>query len=425
MAQLRYYDEADIQKIADSTRKLIGNESKLKVSEIGDFLNNNEVKIRKVNCDHNNIYYKYYEDISPYRKNKNTNGYYIDYPSLTYEDGIDYTQYIFAGWFDTKYSTTTTITSSKVSGPAYAKFIPASLLTVQVQLGGGTTLDSPSTYIRIVSTVLDLNLSKLACSLKFGNEETKIYTSNSIYYGLYAGADYKFFAKDINPFATYISAVVPDAIENKYFSDILTIKAGYITIDNTLVLGSSYRCRIEDGITAEINGLTKRNLPVIINCPEPITNAVFDLQFNNSFYNYEGYFASTEINANVNYTNTPGSGDPTKISISLSSDSPIIMNDSMLTLIVKDIFDKEQTKNPSKIVFKVLNARLSCNGKEIFRNSILEPSAYVVTYTYAGESTTTYSLRRNVQIRLNDETAPIALFLDDKYEPELWDNIIF
>lgn len=419
MGQLRYYDEDDIQKIADSTRFLIGNESKLKVSQMGDFLKNNEVRLKKVDSDYNNVCYKYYEDISPYRQNKNSNGYYTDYPSLTYEDGIDYTQYIFAGWFNAPYSATTTINNSKVSGPAYAKFIPASLLNLKVQLGSGTTMESPSALIRMISTIFDTNLSKLVYSLKVGNEESRLYTSTSIYYGLYAGSDYKFFAKDVNPFATYITAVIPDAIENKYFSDVLTMKAGYITLDNTIVLGHSYRNRIEDGITAEINGVNKRNLSVIVNCPEPITHASFDLHFNNSFYSYEGYFLNPQINANVEYTNTPGVGDPTKISIELCSDSPIIMNDSMITLITRDIFDPEQTKNPSKIVFKVSNVKLKCNGKEIFRNSVLEPSDYITTYTYVGESTSTYSLRRN-PVRLNSEEEPIALFLDDKYESELW-----
>jgi len=425
MGQLRYYDEDDIQKIADSCRYLIGSERRLKTSEMGDFLKNHEIKTRKVNSDYKNIYYKYYDDISPYRQHKDTNGYYVDYPSLTYEDGSDYNQYIFAGWFHTKNSTTTTILNATTSGPAYAKFIPASLLSSKVQLGTGTTMDSAFAPIRILSCILDLALAKLACSLKIENEESVIYTSTNIYVGLYAGANYKFFAKDMNPYATYISAIVPNSIANEHFSDILTIKTGYVTIDNTLVLGHSYRNKLEDYITAEINAEKTRNLPVIIRCPEPITNASFDIQFDNSFYNYEQYYKNSEMNAIVNYVNTPGVGDPTLISISLNFNQPTILNDCLLNLMFKDIFDTEQTKNPSKIMLKVLNEKLTCNGQEVLCNSVLEPSEYVVTYTYVGESTTTYSLRRNVQIRLNDEEAPIALFLDDKNELEAWNSLIF
>ena len=234
MGQLRYYDEVDIQNIASTCRLLINTDKKLKVSDMSNFLKCNEPTNRKVNSNAKDIYVKYYEDISSYRINKSSvnSSYYADYPSLTYEDGYDYADYIFAGWFTSDDLTTSIFDAT--SGGAYAKFINIDTLQASFQVSAGTTAESDNTSLGIIFGIIDTDLSSVGLIYSYeGADETFIHNTK-VYTGLNAAGN-KIYSKAFNNRCHYLTRQILSNVPNNLFGTPISFKTAFVTLDDTLV----------------------------------------------------------------------------------------------------------------------------------------------------------------------------------------------
>ena len=94
---------------------------------------------------------------------------------------------LFAGWF-TDVACTTPIASDVVSGPAYAKFVDANVLSVGVQIPVNTPADADEAEVRLVTTISSLNFSKVGFLMMY-NGVTVDRSSSVVYSSIQAMGD--------------------------------------------------------------------------------------------------------------------------------------------------------------------------------------------------------------------------------------------
>lgn len=87
--------------------------------------------------------------------------------------------YIFGGWY-TDAELTQPLKEDVKSGAAYAKFVDAAVLTVKLQLKAGTTADSESTDLRLITTVDNLYYKNIGFKMT-ANGATKDMSSRTVY----------------------------------------------------------------------------------------------------------------------------------------------------------------------------------------------------------------------------------------------------
>lgn len=292
MAQLRYYDEADIQKIADSTRALIGADSRLTVTEIGDYLQNKELADRRVPVNSKGIYVKHFADISLYRNgvvnsaNTDLAANHTLYPKLTYTDGSNYSDYIFSGWF-TDMKCTTGISNLNFSGPAYAKFIPIDLLVpfvLNVDEIDGFDI-SEKVNVRWVGTIPDLNIKMIYFKYRLKNLG-KVPSSISItkaFSGYTYKDDFKLNPREINEYASHLLVCRLDAIAAVNYDFNIGINWGILTHDGTEIIGPT-------GLSTTNQALDKIiHVPIVFNNSINVKSGSFDLKFNQDIFEFSGY----------------------------------------------------------------------------------------------------------------------------------------
>lgn len=108
------------------------------------------------------------EDVSPYtggerRAPKPTDGAHRDW--------------LFAGWYE---DSACTVVSRAVMGAAYARYVPAELLSVRCQILAGTSKEKPSDMLRIISTIDSLDYNQVGFDITV-NGVTKSYGSAKVY----------------------------------------------------------------------------------------------------------------------------------------------------------------------------------------------------------------------------------------------------
>lgn len=361
MGQLRYYDEADIQKIADSCRYLIGSERKLKTSEMGDCLVNIELRNRKVPVDSNGYYIKYYADITPYRngtvRGSSLTSDHTNFPKLTYEDGVDYQNYLFVGWFTSSNVTgsSNSVSHTTVPGGAYAKFINREYNRTQFY----TVLDANGLHkIRMMNYLTDLDLNKIIFKMKtasFSNSERETVLT-SAYSALVYKDDVslmypKKYLINTNYGVAYNLHNIPDSALGAFMIN----RVDYRTMDGTIVRGFTEATIIEHSL--DFKGIT---IPLIINTQTPVKSFEIKLRVNGkcdyvSCINHE---ILSSLSASLN-------GDI----LTLTGDFPqaTVIGDSLCTLLFKF---KEDNLNLqyNHLVFEILEQKYYNDTEEIMMN---------------------------------------------------------
>ena len=179
------------------------------------------------NCD--NFY-----DISSYRD--------TTYTAPTKSDKI------FAGWYtDADY--TTPVSSSAISGYAYAKFADEDLLTTKCQARAGATAESESTDLRMMLAVDGLDYTNVGFDVTYNG---KTYNGQSkIVYETIEGTDNgtnftytpsKFFGNS----AIYMLSCILTDIPNANFGETIAITPYWTTLDGTKVTGATRNVTITE-----------------------------------------------------------------------------------------------------------------------------------------------------------------------------------
>ena len=186
--------------------------------------------------------------------------------------------YVFGGWYksdnENDYMTATEAQAAVTNGTtAYAKFVPAQVLSVKAQNMAGTTADTEKTYVRVISSFDSKNYDKVGFDIWLANT-VKLYKNNDteakqpletdkIYDGLMIG-DKKTTANSIfGGVSKYVSVWQLTEINKAHYGKIIYVRPYWITMDGTKVEGLAEYVHIEDEymgyVSVPINILNKED----------------------------------------------------------------------------------------------------------------------------------------------------------------------
>ncbi len=174
-----------------------------------------------------------------------------------YRSGTTYTAptesgKVFAGWYkDAEF--TTPLGKNVKTGKAYPKFVPANVLGVKAQISTETTKDSPSTDLRFLTSVNDLNYAKIGFKIH-ANGKTVVVGNNTVYKTLTVklgeGVLYKKTpAQVFDTSSTYFKAYVLGNVPNSMFDTPIEVTPYWITLDGTTVYGKTEVKTVREGIS--------------------------------------------------------------------------------------------------------------------------------------------------------------------------------
>ena len=189
-----------------------------------------------------------YDDLKDYRKSSG---------NVAPTAPSAYKSYIFAGWYEDEACQKVYKDVSADTTLAYAKFVPANVLSVKVQLKSGTTDKSESTNMRLVSSVDGTNYQEVGFEIYFDGATTPITTrSTKVYKRVVAnaesGVDYNYSAKVVDVESKYFVTAtllnIKNTEEKPNFEKPFHIKPFWTTMDGTIVYGVSKYVTVNDGL---------------------------------------------------------------------------------------------------------------------------------------------------------------------------------
>lgn len=175
------------------------------------------------------------------------------YDDITEYRGETYTApvkdgFVFAGWF-TDARCTTALGEDVKDGAAYAKFVDADALTVNFQVTAGTTAESETTNLRLLTTVESTDLACVGFIITYGEKTLDAKLSTTVYKSVKGStaADTftygpQYFSGVSEYFATYSITDVPTVAFNETF----TVVPTWTTLDGTVVEGVAANVVISD-----------------------------------------------------------------------------------------------------------------------------------------------------------------------------------
>lgn len=182
--------------------------------------------------------------------------------------------YVFGGWYSAKEENAfLTKEQAAQATTAYAKFVPAQVLSVKAQNMADTTADTPTTYVRVISSLDSKNYSKVGFDIYLANS-VKLYKNNDtqakepletdkIYDGILVGKNKqeKRAVEIFGGVSKYVSVWQLTGIANAHFQKIIYVRPYWITMDGTKVEGLAKYVHIEDDynnyISVPVNLLNK------------------------------------------------------------------------------------------------------------------------------------------------------------------------
>ena len=170
-------------------------------------------------------------------------------------------EWLFAGWYkDQACETAYTGINSSVT-EAYAKFVPAEVLSVRLQLSEGTNSENP-TNMRLVSSVDSLNYRKVGFEVYFNGATKPVVVQTSTVYerivaSVESGVEYNYSPKVISAESEYFVTATLLNISNANFEKNFYIRPYWKTLDGTTVYGVNRYVNVENGLS-----VTNVNIPV-------------------------------------------------------------------------------------------------------------------------------------------------------------------
>ena len=177
----------------------------------------------------------------------------IEFKSSAYCTTIDTIPYqsgkVFGGWY-----TDATFTTAAATGPAFAKFVDKNVHKVKWQLKNGTTPQSVTTDIRLVTTIDSLDYQNVGFEITYEGKTVNVTTTKAFKQLKAAGAGVSptVFSAQSQYFVTFVLTNVPVDVLDKSFS----AKAYWTTLDGATVTGSALTFCVNepDGATARVVG---------------------------------------------------------------------------------------------------------------------------------------------------------------------------
>lgn len=165
----------------------------------------------------------------------------------------EHKDWIFAGWYKDADCKEFITDKSAVSGQQYAKFVPADVLTVRCQNLAGTTAESGTTKMRIVTTVDSTYYKEVGFEFTIDGNTSK-HSIDTVYGAIKAtegGVASSYAPTDFCADSEYFATVTIENISD--FQKTFTIKPYWVTLDGTKVEGVSRMSRVEDSYLNLVN----------------------------------------------------------------------------------------------------------------------------------------------------------------------------
>lgn len=206
--------------------------------------------------------------------------------------------YVFGGWYKDVDGTKKAITQDEAGsfeGQAYAKFVPAFVLSVKAQIEvAAETGNSASTYLRLITSVDSTKYQNLGFDIWLNNATkvegvpviTKVYDSVSSSEGKITAAD------GFGAPSAKLATLRLRGISSDNFRKIIYVRPYWTTMDGTKVEGLARYVRVEDGFIAN------RYISIPINLLEPKQVAAGIVEF--SYKDYQGQLEIAK-DSNGNY----------------------------------------------------------------------------------------------------------------------------
>lgn len=307
-------------------------------------------------------YVKQYKDISKYRINKHEpdtdgNEWYKDYPKLIFsEDGENYQEWIFFGWFEDM-ECKTAISAETVEGTAFAKFYPISTTFVRGNADIKESMESSKSYYRIVARAPSLELEKVGAYFELPTGKKNDSYTTSVYANLiFETEDNTFYLKAKETDEGLAEGVVytfkVNNVPQSYFDKAWKMMATYVTKDFTKVYGISTIGRMQDWFEGYIN------IPIYVNTEKKANNIKFKVRYNNLINTYVGFDAFASLTQDVVVTEL----EQGLLNVEVNSDEPIELIGNLVTLRFK-VNDEE--KVPQIITFNVFDTEVNKDNKKV------------------------------------------------------------
>lgn len=194
--------------------------------------------------------------------------------------------WLFAGWYE---DAACTVASRATAGSAYAKFLPAELLSVRCQILAGTNKERPSDMLRIISTIDSLNYNQVGFDITV-NGVTRRYGSTKVYERITArdgSVSCRYQPSDFHRNAKYFITGTLVNIPAAASRTGIRITPWWVTRDGTRVCGVSRYARVADSYDGIIN------IPVRLYTDEQAVAGYLEAAYNIKDYEFVGYDAGT------------------------------------------------------------------------------------------------------------------------------------
>ena len=217
-------------------------------------------------------YTERFEDISKYTGSTRIA------PKPTDEEHMDW---LFAGWFtDTDCGTV----CEETSNGAYAKFVPAEVLSVKCQIQAETSKDNPSTRLRVISTVDSLDYSEVGFDITV-NDISRSYKSTKVYTKIVAkdgGVAVEYGPEKFHENARYFATGTLVNIPATAVSTPIQITPWWVTLDGTKVCGVGRYSRVADFY----DGIY--NVPIRLYSEEDVAAGYLEVAYDKDTFRYVG-----------------------------------------------------------------------------------------------------------------------------------------
>lgn len=195
-----------------------------------------------------------------------------------------YEEWIFAGWYEDANCENCIYDKSEITGEKYAKYVPADVLSVRCQNRTGTVSDTPSTSMRVVTTVDSVYYREVGFEIKIGNNRTSTST-NKVYSSISSkdeGTVFKYSPDVFSNASKYFSTVTFTNIPMRGYAEGIYIKPYWVTPDGTKVYGMERYVRVEDKWEDVVN------VPVRLYADKSVAAGRLDVHYDTDKYTFIG-----------------------------------------------------------------------------------------------------------------------------------------
>lgn len=214
--------------------------------------------------------------------------------------------YFFGGWFTKDLNadkTGTVITDKSGYTTAYAKFVPAHVLSVKSQNLATTAVGKGTTNTRFLSAVDSADYQRVGFVINTGSSEKEV-DAKKVYRKVYVTdndtTNYFTASSLFGAGATYVSVVEMGSIPESVWSNDFYIRPYWVTKDGTTVYGLGKYVRVADAV-----GTDKYiSVPVSLTTAQAIAAGMVTVSYNTAKLDYAGYvqgrvFDETAVNGAV------------------------------------------------------------------------------------------------------------------------------